>query len=142
MYTEKIKQMRVSAGYAGKTIPTPDELLAMIVATGMICPICKREMTLHAMHRKLAGVITLQHDKDGTMRCICHSCNSRERDLPAGVRLEDCPVGHKYCRECGVFKPLSDFANTGGRPYRCRECRNTVKRTLALLLKEATNVGP
>ena len=90
----------------GKAVPALAWLEAN-VPEGMVCPCCHRTMN---WLRKDGGstCITLQHDRDGTMRLICFGCNSRHSHMP-GDSFYQLPSGTKKCHYCGEIKPDAEF---------------------------------
>lgn len=101
----RLKQMRRSAKYRGKYVPSSEELESMIPAD-MRCPDCGKVMLWkskkggHQMHK----VASLQHYRDGSLAIVCVSCNSRHASMP-GDSYREMPKDHKYCPRCRQCKP-------------------------------------
>jgi hypothetical protein len=134
--------MRRQARRTGKAVPTKEQCLALIEATGMVCPVpsCGKEMTLHApRHQGVGDVVSLQHARDGSMHCICHGCNSRDRDLPSDWHLWNCPKGQKWCNLCGCFKPLEEFRSGAMRGH-CRACIRPIDAAMHREARRAAHV--
>jgi hypothetical protein len=116
--------MRKQARANGKVVPALSQLYDLLdKLDGMKCPACERPMNWWLTEGS-STVITLQHDRDGTIRLICKGCNSRHH-LHPGDSYYQMPRGHKRCPTCETVKPLSEFyfIKTRGQPSsRCRSC--------------------
>lgn len=119
--------MRSRAKRDGKTVPTRDQLEA-IIPEPFNCPACRRPMqwlrTLGA-----SSQVTLQHDRSGELKLICLACNTRHAQHP-GDSFYDIPEGKKRCPNCDQVLPLAGFAVDRSRPMGrksfCRACSSVV----------------
>lgn len=116
-------QMRARAKRDGKTVPTHEELAALVRDA---CPDCGVRMHWLARGHQ-ATVATLQHYRDGSYGIVCRSCNTRHASMP-GDSYRDMPKDHKRCPVCEQIKPAPAFAEDRGRsgPMKrkssCRDC--------------------
>jgi hypothetical protein len=102
----RFRQMRTIAKHRGKSVPSMEELEALL-PLDMNCPICKRAMNWRSAEGR-STVITLQHDRSGAHRLICHACNTRHAKM-AGDSFYALPADHKRCPKCESIKPISEF---------------------------------
>ena len=112
----RFAQMRASSKYFGKEPPSY-EWLHRNISKDMICPVCGIKMNWQAKDGR-ASIITIQHDRDGEMRLICMSCNSKHYFMP-GDSFFKLPNGHRYCRRCDQVLPLENFSK---RASYCKIC--------------------
>lgn len=125
MKHKALSMMLARAKQWGKAVVSRDQLEAM-VPLDMRCPACSREMT---WKRSEGGgrTATLQHDRGGSIRILCSTCNTRHARLP-GDMFYELPPDQKYCRGCAQKLPRSAFPVDARRPgvqrSRCRECEN------------------
>lgn len=121
----RFANMKSRAYASGKYAP-PIKELEKLVSPGMICPSCDRSM-VWSTGTVTSNLITLQHDRNGTVRLICMACNSRHSRFE-GDGFYDLPKDSKRCCICKNVKPLEDFVKvkTGwmGRGTRCLPCHN------------------
>lgn len=106
----RTQQMRVGARVSNKAEPSAlcvNNLAKCLVLAGMKCPVCDRVMNWLFKDGR-STVVTLQHDRDGTIRLMCKGCNSKHHWLP-GDSFYDLPEGHKRCPKCGDIKPRAEF---------------------------------
>lgn len=69
--------MRGKAARSRKYIPSLEELEHMLAYNpDMLCYTCGKKMVWHCSFSKLGDVMSLQHETDGTISFICHSCNA------------------------------------------------------------------
>lgn len=119
-------QMRANAKRKGKDVPKEWELGEMSTLQGMLCADCGIKMNWLARENQTT-VATLQHYRDGTMKLVCRSCNTRHTYMP-GDSFRDMPMNHKWCPRCKTAKPFSAFSKDRGRsgPLKlkswCLEC--------------------
>lgn len=118
--------MRQSAKRDGKYVPTESELLELLNSCKLSCPVCKRAMNWR-MIDGTETVITLQHNRDGTLAFLCMSCNSRHQAYPADDFFKVGPDRKRCSGPCKRVRPLSDFATDNGRRWAnkktiCKEC--------------------
>lgn len=115
--------MRASAKRLGKTVPTVDELTALL-PVDLVCQPCGRRMNWLASEGE-STVITLQHDDSGAWRLICRACNTRHAAL--GDEFYMIPPDMRRCPGCLHVKPLREFCKDatrflGTKTY-CRGCQ-------------------
>ena len=114
--------MRATAKYSGKAVPSKAELEAMI-PDRMICPSCQRTMRWQTPKgESRASSVSLQHWPNGTMSIICFSCNRR---LGSGDTLP--PLGYKWCHGCQTVFPTERFSKNrlhtfDGLNGTCKSC--------------------
>lgn len=102
----RFSKMQVGARWAGKSVPSTAELDELL-PKDMKCPACKRTMNWFSKDGR-STMVTLQHDRNGNHRLICHACNSRHARMP-GDSFYEIPAGHKYCSGCANIKPYAEF---------------------------------
>jgi len=130
----RFQQIRHSAHSRGKEVPSL-EWLEVNWPKNMECPACHRQMTWRG-HPERASCITIQHDREGSTRFLCYSCNVRHARYPDDS-FYAIPEGHKPCFDCHKVLPLSDFdfdrrSNSFiGRTVYCRECSRRRRRGYA-----------
>lgn len=109
----RISSMRSRAKRDGKLVPSREAIEAM-ANVSMSCFACGQEM--HWLREEGAsGQVTLQHDRDGSLRLLCLGCNTRHAQHP-GDSYYDIPSDHKWCPDCGKVLPLSSFSIDRSRP--------------------------
>ena len=116
--------MRSGARRHGKYVPTIKEL-NVLVPSDMKCVVCKRRMVWFARHDR-TRVMTLQHDRNGRLRMICKSCNTRHYYYP-GDSFYSVPRDQKRCFRCEAIKPLGAFPHQHHERWKnrsgmCRVC--------------------
>lgn len=126
---QRFQQMRQSAREDNKYVPSITELDALLEhILGMQCPVCSAVMNWLSPTGYKKRTITLQHDKDGGIRLICFSCNSKHRNFP-GDLFYSVPNGHKYCTGCSTIKPFCSFSkNQHKLRSKCKLCRKPQMR--------------
>jgi len=119
----RISSMRARAARDGKMVPTRDEI-ASLAAQSMTCVGCKRPMNW-LRSSGTSTQVTLQHDRDGTIRLLCLACNTRHAQHP-GDSFYTIPAAKKWCPDCGDVLPKADFCRDLSRPLGlksyCRKC--------------------
>lgn len=110
----RFMQMRWHAKRYGKTVPSFEELESL-VPIDMRCRHCNQSMNWLQTDGKRTQ-ITLQHDRNGTHRLICFSCNARHAFMP-GDLFYALKAGERYCPRCKTVKLESDF-NRDNKPQR------------------------
>ena len=142
LYCEKhyrFLQMRDVAQRRGKVVPTWEHLDEMLLEClnehGELgaCPCCGRQMQWRAgADKKTGSTISLQHNLDGTMCFICHSCNVGHGNSKLGDRYLYLEYDEKYCPRCDTVKSLDQFnkdrSKIRGARSKCRECQNKQTR--------------
>ena len=135
-YCEKhyrFKKMRARAQQSGKVVPTWEQLEEMLLEClnehGQLgkCPCCGRQMQWRAgADKKKGSTISLQHNLDGTMCFICHSCNVGHGNSKLGDRFLELEYDEKYCPRCDTVKSLDQFykdrRNSRGIKDICQNC--------------------
>lgn len=123
----RFMRMRTQALLSNKTVPSYAELEA-VVDPEMLCADCKQFMPWFAKDGSRT-VASLQHYRDGTYGLVCRSCNTRHHYMP-GDSFRELPPLSKWCSQCKVVMPASNFhANNGrdGGPLKlqswCNACR-------------------
>jgi hypothetical protein len=136
----RFRLMRSTARQHSKVIPAWEHLDEMLLPClnehGELggCPCCGRQMQWKSgADKKRGATISLQHNLDGTMCFVCHSCNTGHGNSRLGDRfLEPTPVGFKHCADCDTVKSLDQFhknsSKGGGVHSSCRECQNNRSR--------------
>lgn len=129
----RLCSMRYTAKREGKPVPTVGELEWLVRSLdGMRCPHCKGVMTWQR-GKAPGSVVTLQHDRDGSMRLLCLACNGAHANYPEDT-FYDMPLassGEKRCGKCWEIKPLSCFRlRADGRRHTsyCVECQAKLPR--------------
>lgn len=142
----RFMQMRTTAKSDKKAVPSIDELEQMLEAIGgrdkPVCPTCSRDMVWIAERGAMSCLLTLQHDRSGLMRFLCHRCNTKH-----AMDLEDdfygLPAGHKRCNTCRLVKPVELFWKspraTTGRRAKCRPCELVSLRRYQAFNRERIN---
>lgn len=124
-------RMRGVARTRRVAVPTMSELENMLVKlNGFKCPGCDKKM-IWRMGRGLhtVRVISLQHNRDGSMGFLCLRCNSLHRAYP-GDSFYTRDRNKKYCRPCGKEVDLNRFYNViqkngrAGKMARCGGCES------------------
>lgn len=120
----RMRDMRAKAKTNGKTVPTVEQIAAMVralLANGMRC--CGCDCVMNWMRSDGSGtVVSLQHDRSGAFRLICIVCNLRHHFVRDDLFYE-VPTGHRWCRGCDKVLPLEAFAKLNNRVKpRCRKC--------------------
>jgi len=107
----RMKKMREVAKRDGKYVPGMGELDRLLSDTdNMKCPKCDKTMKmLKGEDRTIRDLVTLQHNHNGTIELICHSCNSRHAHSKIGDNLWSTGESEKYCPDCDTVKPFSAF---------------------------------
>ncbi len=123
----RFKQMQHEARVTGKLVPTVQQLEDLLAALDCLrCPICGRAMNWLAREGQ-ATTLTLQHDRDGGLRLLCRSCNTRH-SWYEGDSFYAVGPDRKRCPVCRELKPLTEFHRVttdrywGGRGGRCKPC--------------------
>lgn len=117
-------QMRATAKRRAKSVPTHSMLESL--ARNMTCIGCGREMVwLGSIDQ--SRVVSLQHDRDGTLRLLCRGCNTRHATHP-GDTFYTLPRGYLRCSDCASLLAESAFARDRSRPRGrrsyCKKCAN------------------
>jgi hypothetical protein len=123
----RFQSMRTRAKRDKKSVPSYDMLFSMASSACMHCPGCNRSMNWLAKEGR-STVVTLQHDRDGKMRFLCLSCNTRHASMP-GDSFYSFPKDKKLCPDCQQQLPLEAFATDRtsrwmNKKTYCRRCSN------------------
>lgn len=131
MTTPKLVQMRYSAGQYGKFVPSLEDLENLVAQCGMVCYGCDILM-VWTREESQPRCATLQHDRDGTIRIICLSCNSRHQHYP-GDSFYQRDRNLLRCGACHLEKPPDDFylstTHRTGFNTRCTKCQKEAYET-------------
>ncbi|MDR0474545.1 MAG: hypothetical protein LBH43_12845 [Treponema sp.] len=119
--------MRTKAKRDKKTVPT-FEKLESILPDDVKCPSCKRKMNWRQKDG-VSMVITLQHNRDGSIQLLCLSCNTRHAKRQGDSFYNENPETEKLCPKCGTVKPLNCFTTDNSKRWKnkkslCKECAN------------------
>lgn len=104
------------------------ESLYETIGRPTVCLRCSQAFTWHSTKNGMASLITLQHNNDGTLCFLCHSCNSGHGNTELGDGwLKVNPATEKYCPTCKRVQSLGFFYRTkgnrrDGRYGWCKEC--------------------
>lgn len=124
---ERIRQMIKAAKEAHKYTPSMQELEDLFWgAKNMMCKHCGKKMKMRAGKDGRRGcVITLQHNKDGSLDLICQSCNTKEGHTKHDKAFS-MPKGKYVCSQCCDMKDIHMFAkcatNHKGHSSVCKQC--------------------
>ncbi len=126
-YHYRFMRMRTEADQKGKTVPSKDEMAELLAKhSDMICPVCKIKMHWLGRDGK-KGLITLQHNMDGTFGILCFSCNVAHQFIPCD-EFYDRQFGYRFCQDCQKYLPTTEFfkdtrLSIGLKSY-CKKCAN------------------
>lgn len=140
-------QMRANAKRSGKAVPTHEQLERLMSATTsagrLICVGCGREMNWLAVDGE-STVVSLQHDRDGTLRLICRSCNTRHAFTP-GDEFYSRAKSEKFCRGCERWLSKESFGVDRSKPSgltgRCTRCLRIAQARWAATNRERINAA-
>jgi hypothetical protein len=124
----RFRQMRKLCQERGLDIPSWSalEALAMRDVADLRCPVCRklvRWRTGNGYRSPKSDIITLQHDRSGALRLICHTCNQHHYTYPNDDFYK---TPHLVCcSECRKPKNPCEFALLDTR---CRACNRERKR--------------
>lgn len=107
----RFRLMRSKAKADGKAVPSVSELELMLKDE---CPECGAAMNTITREGEQARTASLQHYRDGSMAIVCLSCNARHAAMP-GDSFRDMPKDHKWCPQCEMAKPFSEYSADNGR---------------------------
>ena len=98
----RFRRMKDGAKKGNKYQPSWEELEYLFHHTikNMQCPTCEKKMIWHGSLGTRKDVISLQHNKSGTLMLICCSCNSAHGHSHLNDRYFDIPNNCKYCAQC------------------------------------------
>ena len=103
--------------------PSIEQLEHMIEASGLICPTCGKTMLLDGEPR--ADLLTLQHDRSGSLNVLCFSCNRRHAEYPGDEFYRFYP-NYAFCFRCKALLPVNAFHRNkslpSGRQSTCPAC--------------------
>lgn len=115
-------QMIAKANSNNKVAPTHETLESL--SDDMDCFGCGREM-VWLSKEDASRVVSLQHDRNGDIRFLCRSCNSRHARYE-GDQFYKIPDGMAMCHDCKEMKNESEFATDNRKVNRrktyCRPC--------------------
>jgi hypothetical protein len=99
-------QMRFSSRYRNKKVPTFEELEEL--SKSLNCPKCQKEMVWRSPKGLNPDLVTIQHDRSGKVKLLCHGCNSKHSHLSDKV-FYHLKLTEKYCNRCEKVKLKSEF---------------------------------
>jgi hypothetical protein len=116
--------MRATAARKGKKIPSRQELAFMVEQTRLICCGCQRKMNWLSKEGP-SSVVSLQHNRDGSMAFLCRACNTKHAQFP-GDMFYTIPKSHHRCGDCYQILPRDNFWEDRSRPLGikayCKAC--------------------
>lgn len=120
----RFQQMRAKAKSRGLVVPSY-ERLGGILNENLVCHPCGRKM-VWLSEENTSLVITLQHDRNGCLRLICRSCNTRHSKF-SGDTFYSAPRTKKICPRCKILKPLMEFYLDNSKRWKnrktyCKKC--------------------
>lgn len=135
----RIDPMQTCARSRGLYTPTAEELVSLfndLITKGMKCGHCQSVMVWNG---RAANVVTLQHDRNGTIRLLCLSCNSRHYTYP-GDEFYNYPLNWAFCPMCKTAKHESNFyrKRNGRRSSYCKSCKHLIAKREYAAIKERT----
>lgn len=121
----RFQQMRSTAKRDNKTVPSYDQLESLWLECQGKCFVCRRAFNWLSVEGR-ATVVTLQHDRSGSMRLLCVSCNTRHAFFD-GDSFYEADQSHRTCPRCEHNLPLSVFAadnynRWNNKKTYCRAC--------------------
>jgi hypothetical protein len=123
--------MRKEAKKHSKAVPAYSQLEAWAQETGMACPACGVQMCWTTRDGSSRRLVTLQHNRDGSMQLLCRSCNGRHAKYE-GDSFYTMDHTKKRCGLCREEKPLEEFyrrrERVNGRVHKCIPCNNEIRR--------------
>ncbi len=121
----RFNKMINQAKQGNKYTPSLKELKTML-PINLICPICSKKMIWCTKLGRLGDVISLQHNHDGSIVLICHSCNSAHGQSHLGDKYFNLKENEKYCPKCKEILSIDKFSNTkckkDGHNGICKKC--------------------
>ena len=122
----RLSSMRSTAKRAGKEAPTVKEMESLIPSP-LVCGGCHRPMNW-LQSQGASTQATFQHDRDGTLKIVCLSCNTKHACHP-GDSFWSVPEGHKRCASCDRVLGAAAFSRDRSRPCglksSCKECSHS-----------------
>lgn len=137
----RMLHMRSSARKRYKTAPSYEELelLTDNLGPALLCPSCGRGMNW-LKGDGASSVITLQHNHDGTIQFLCHSCNVRHMRYE-NDSFYNLPEDHKKCPRCERILNLNEFHNSGTNSKSYKKRAGYCKRCMSELHQERKTKG-
>ena len=134
-------QMRSCAKRHGKKVPSREEL-DMMIPDPFSCQVCNKPMNWRSKDGT-STVATLQHDRAGTMRIICLSCNSRHASFKDDSFYQH-DQSKRSCPRCKQSLELVQFCKDESGRWKslntyCRTCRTEMHRQWVNRNKEREN---
>jgi len=124
----RFQRMRVMEKYNGKEVPSYKYLESLNYKN---CYKCKVKMNWLAKDGRKT-MITLQHDRDGTIRFLCMSCNGRHANFKDDKSFYQDNPNKKLCHECGKIKSLKFFHKYIGSFKKvavyCKKCMRKITK--------------
>lgn len=120
----RFSTMRTRAKRDGKAVPSYQQLDELLEKYGVECPVCTRTLNWLSKDGR-STVRVLQHDRDGGLKFLCLSCNTRH-GARKGDSFYEIPTDSKMCPGCNTVKLLTEFVGDkyrwAGRKTYCRPC--------------------
>jgi hypothetical protein len=117
-------QMRANAARHGKTVPSRADLAAIVEKTKMNCCGCGLKMNWLSRDGSKT-VVSLQHNRDGSISFLCRSCNTRHASF-VNDDFYHTPKTHHPCGDCRKLLFRSEFYADKSRPLGiksyCKKC--------------------
>ena len=102
------RMIRAARG-RNKYVPTFHELEVLLEnLVNFQCPSCQKQMKFTVYESGMPDIVSLQHNRDGSISLICLSCNSRHQHYPNdSFYFRD--KNMKRCSKCKTEKMLNQF---------------------------------
>lgn len=138
----RFQQMRANAKRHGKSVPAYEWLEQAWNALKNRCPVCSQKLNWLSSEGT-STVVTLQHDRSGTHRLLCLSCNVRHSSFEDDTFYSSDP-SKRVCPRCQYTLPISRFGTDNSGRWKnkkayCRDCSTWYHRQWVLANKEAFN---
>lgn len=131
----KFKVMRNNAQQNEKVVPSHGHLEKMVSESNrLLCSHCEKKM-VWTRKESTKRVVTLQHDRDGTMRLLCMSCNIRHSNCPDDS-FYTIPPDKKLCFGCKSILYKTEFSKDKrcsiGLASYCKKCRSKRRKEMTM----------
>lgn len=138
---KKIYMMSYNSAKNGKAFVSTKTIIKLLESSNMLCHGCGQQMVWFAKENT-RRVMSLQHNKDGTLELICRSCNTRHSFCPEDSYYT-CDPNLQFCRRCKQWKPLVNFGHKTSkinkRESYCYQCNSDYANAWNKLHREAIN---
>ncbi len=125
----RFKEMKHNSKRYKKDVPTWDEceILLFVWCLSFKCPVCNVQLKWNKGNGGIKNVVSIQHNNNGTIMFICHSCNSGHGSSKLGDEYLTIPLNKKYCPRCNLILDKNNFGKNLNKRNKlrvyCRECR-------------------